>query len=93
MTVQALDSDSIGKIGVGIIVALVVLGLLLSLIITAVIGRVIILVVVIGLGVLVWQQRSSLQDKIDKCELNATFFGVHVSAPDDVVKACQQKSS
>ncbi|HJQ44601.1 MAG TPA: hypothetical protein VJ831_16035 [Jatrophihabitantaceae bacterium] len=93
MTVQALDSDSIGKIGIGVIVALVVLGLLLSLIITAVVGRVIILIVVVGLGILVWQQRSSLQDKIDKCQLNATFFGVHVNAPDDVVKACQKRSS
>jgi hypothetical protein len=93
MTTLALDSDQIGKIGVGLIIALVVIGALLSLIITAVFGRIIILVAVVALGVVVWQQRSSLQDKIDKCQLNATFFGVHVSAPDDVVAACLKKSS
>ena len=93
MTIEALDSSNIGKIGVATIVALVVIGLLLSFFITAVVARVVILVVVVALAVLVWQQRTSIQDKIDKCQLNGTFFGVHVSAPDDVVKKCQQKSS
>jgi protein-S-isoprenylcysteine O-methyltransferase Ste14 len=91
MTAQALDSNSITTIGVGVIIALVVLGILLSLLVTAVVGRLIILVVVVVLAVLVWQQRTSLRDKIDKCQLNATFFGVHVSAPHDVVQKCVQR--
>ena len=93
MTALALDSDQIGKIGIGIIVGLFVLGALLSLIVTAIVGRIIIAVVVIALAVLTWQQRSSLQDKINKkdCNLSAHFFGFTVKAPDDVAKACADK--
>jgi hypothetical protein len=93
MTTLALDSDQIGKIGIGLIVAIVLIGALLSLVITALFGRLIILLVVVALAVVVWQQRTSLRDKIDKCHLNGTFFGVHVSAPDNVVKACQKQHS
>ena len=91
MTTVALESGDITKIGVGIIVGLVVLGFLLSLVLTALVARLIILVVVVAAGILVWQQRSEIQDKINRhdCNLSATFFGIHVDAPDDVVKACQ----
>jgi uncharacterized metal-binding protein len=93
MTTTALNSDQIGKIGIGIIIALVVLGALLSLVITAIVGRLVILVVVVALGVVVWQQRTDIKNKVDDCKLNATFFGVHVSAPKDVLAACQHRSS
>lgn len=88
--VQAIDSSNITKIGVGVIVVLVVLGILLSLVLTAIVARVIILVVVIGLAVLVWQQRSSIEDHVKKCHLSMTFVGIHVNAPKDVVQKCQQ---
>jgi uncharacterized metal-binding protein len=91
MTTTALDSNQIGKIGIGIIIGLAVLGFLLSLVVTAVVGRIVILVVVVALGVLVWQQRTSLRNRIDECKLNATFIGVHVSAPSNVVQACQKR--
>jgi hypothetical protein len=84
----ALESTNLTKLGIGVIVALVVVGLLLSMIITALVARVVILVVVVGLAVWVWQQRTSIRDDIDKCHLSASFFGVHVSAPADVVKRC-----
>ena len=92
MTTLAVDSNQIGKIGIGIIVGLFVLGALLSLVITAIVGRIIIAVVVIVLAVVTWQQRSSLEDKINKhdCKLSASFFGFTVKAPDDVVKACRK---
>ena len=95
MSAIALQSDNITKIGIGIIVGLVVLGFLLSLIVTAVVGRVVILAVVVVAGVFVWQQRTHIRDKINRhdCSLSATFFGIHVDAPDDVVKACQQQVS
>jgi protein-S-isoprenylcysteine O-methyltransferase Ste14 len=88
--VEAIGSADITKIGVGVIIALVVIGVLLSMIITAVIGRVIILVVVIVLGIFVWQQRTSIKDNINahKCDLSTTFFGIHLDAPDDVKRAC-----
>ena len=87
----ALDSGDITKIGVGATIAIVVIGLILSMIITALVARVLILVIVVALGVFIWQQRAVIQDHVKKCELNMTFFGVHLDAPDSVVKACQER--
>jgi protein-S-isoprenylcysteine O-methyltransferase Ste14 len=87
-TTLALDAGNITKIGVGVIVALVVIGVLLSLIITAIVGRIIILVVVVLLAVFVWQQRSSIQDKISEHKCNLTFFGMHLDPPDKLDKYC-----
>ena len=87
---SSLNSDQIGKLGIGAIVAVVVIGLLLSVIISALVGRIIVLVVVVALGAFIWQQRSSIEDHVKKCELNMTFFGYHVNAPKDVVTQCQQ---
>jgi hypothetical protein len=84
----ALNANNITKIGIGVIIALVVIGVVLSLIITAIIGRVIILLVVIGLGVWVWVQRDSIQDKLDKhqCPKSESFFGISI----DANKYCRQ---
>ena len=87
----ALDSGDITKIGVGATIAIVVIGLILSMIVTALVARVIILVIVVALGVFIWQQRAVIQDHVNKCELNMTFFGVHLDAPDSVVKACHER--
>ena len=80
--VDALDPGNITKIGIGVIIALVVIGAVLSLLITALVGRIIIAVVVIGLGIWVWQQRTAIQDKLDdhKCPKNETFFGISIDA-------------
>jgi uncharacterized metal-binding protein len=90
MTTTALNSDQIGKLGIGIIIAMVVLGFLLSLVITAIVGRLVILLVVVVLAVVVWQQRTEIKNKVADCKLNGTFFGVHVSAPKDVISACHR---
>jgi protein-S-isoprenylcysteine O-methyltransferase Ste14 len=90
-SVEALNSNDITKVGVIVIVALVVIGLVLSIVITALIGRIIILVVVVVLAIFVWQQRTHIKDQFDKCKLQATFFGIHLDAPDSVVKACQNR--
>jgi len=56
-------------------------------------------VIVIGLAVFVWQQRSSVENKIDHeknhvCNsFDATFFGVHLAAPDSVKKKCRHLGS
>ena len=97
-TVEALQSTDVTKIGIGVIIALVVVGALMSLVITAIVGRLIILVVVIGLGVFVWQQRASIQSKVDdfkhghvaSCQFDKTFFGIHVKAPASLVAECEQ---
>lgn len=90
--VEALSSENITKIGIVIIAALVLIGALLSIVITKLIARVVILVVVVALGAFVWQQRTHIQDKINKnaCDLNATFFGIHLDAPASVKQACQK---
>jgi uncharacterized metal-binding protein len=87
--VVALDSSQITKVGVGTIIGLVVIGFLLSLLITALIGRIIIAVVVVALGVLVWQQRTSIEDHVKKCNLDMSFLGVHVDAPKHVTQHCR----
>lgn len=92
MTGLALQSDNITKLAVGATVGVVVLGLLLCLVLTAVISRIVILAIVIVLAAFVWQQRDHIDNRVNKndCNLSATFFGVHVQAPKDVVAACQQ---
>jgi len=93
-SVSALNSDQIGKIGIGAIVAVVVIGLLLGMIISAIVGRIIILVIVVALGAYIWQQRASIEDHVNKFQLNMSFFGFNVNAPADVVQQCKahQKS-
>jgi hypothetical protein len=91
-TVTALDSTDITKIGVGVIIGLVVVGFVLSLIVTAIVGRVIIALVVVALAILVWQQRTAIEDHVKKCQLDMTFVGIHVDAPDHVQRACLKKT-
>jgi protein-S-isoprenylcysteine O-methyltransferase Ste14 len=89
--VEALSSSDVTKVGIIVIVALVVIGALLSIVISAIVGRIIVLVVVVALAVLVWQQRTHIKDQMNahKCDLNATFFGIHLDAPDSVKTACR----
>ncbi len=89
-SVEALNSNDITKVGLIVIIALVVIGMLLSFVITALVGRLIILVVVVALGVFVWQQRTHIKDQVDKCKLDATFFGVHIKAPQSVIDQCNK---
>jgi hypothetical protein len=92
---NGLDAADVTKIGIGVIIALVVIGVLVGLLITAIIGRVLIAVIVIGLAVFVWQQRSSVENKINHekkhvCNsFDATFFGIHLDAPSSVKKKCR----
>jgi hypothetical protein len=51
-----------------------------------------VVVVVVVLGVLVWQQRTHVKNQIDKCDLSVSFFGVDIDAPDSVVRECQRKN-
>lgn len=84
----ALDTDQAKLLGVGIIVAVVIIGIILGAIITALIGRVIIAAVVIGLAVWAYAERAQIHDSIRDCDV--TFFGVHLTpSDDDVRQACQ----
>ena len=74
------------------------MGALFSLIVTAIIGRLIILVVVVALGIFVWTERTSIQNKVDdfknghvaSCQFDKTFFGIHVKAPASLVADCEK---
>ena len=93
MRTIALNSSQIPNIGIGMVIAIAVVALLLVVFLSSLVARVLILVIAVALGVFVWQQRTVIKDKIstDKCQLNTTFFGIHVKAPADVVQACQKQ--
>ena len=86
----ALNSSQIDTIGVGAVIAVVVVGLVLSLIISAVVGRIIVLVVMVVLGAVIWQQRATIESRVKKCQLDMTFMGIHVHAPADVRAQCKK---
>lgn len=91
-TVQAISSDDITGIGIGVIVVLVILGFLLAALLTQIIVRVVIALVVVVLAIVVWQQRGKVEDEINSrtCNLDATFFGIHLDPPDSVREACRR---
>ncbi len=89
-TVEALQSDDVTKVGIGLVIALVVVGVLVLLAVTALIARLVVLLVVIGLGLLIWQQRGAVQDRIKKCALDTSYLGIKVQAPGDVVAQCKR---
>jgi len=86
-----LDTDQVKTIGIVAIVAIVVLGLLIARLVTKVVVRVAVLIVMVVLGLAVYQQRDKVtdaaNDALKKCDV--TFFGIHVH-PDDanIKKAC-----
>jgi hypothetical protein len=86
--VEALNAGDITKVGVGVIIALIVLGFLVGMLITKLIGKVLVAVVVVVLGVIVWQQRTSIEHKIDQKKCNLTFVGIHLDPPDSLKRFC-----
>ena len=76
---SGLSTDQIGTIAVVVIVAVVVIGLVLGLVMNKAIGRVVLAIIVVGLGVAIWTQRQSLEDRVSRCDTNVTFFGFHVN--------------
>ncbi len=93
-SVEALNANDITKVGLIVIVGLVVIGALLSFVITAIVGRIVILVLVVAAAAFVWQQRTHIKDEINtnKCNLHATFFGIHLDVPDSVKQACRNNT-
>jgi protein-S-isoprenylcysteine O-methyltransferase Ste14 len=89
-TVQALGSDDVPKVGIGVILALVVVGLLVFLALSAIIARILVVLVVVGLGLLIWQQRGAVQDRIKNCKFDTSYLGLKVQAPDDVAAQCKR---
>lgn len=85
----ALATDQAKSLGVGVLIAVVVIGAVIAAVITKIIVRIVTVIVVVVLAVLVWTQRSSVENAARKCD--ATFFGVHLTPSDPTVKRrCQQ---
>ncbi|HEV7193043.1 MAG TPA: hypothetical protein VGN35_07525 [Jatrophihabitantaceae bacterium] len=95
MTSIALNAKQVPNIGIGAVIAVAVVALLLVVFLSSLVIRVVVVVLAVALGAYVWQQRTVIANRItkDKCQLNTTFLGLHVKAPEDVVKACQQRLS
>lgn len=87
---SALSSDGVKNLSVGGIVVVVVIGLILLVVVKAIVARVITVVVVIALVVVFWTQRTSLEDKVRKCDANLTFLGVHLQLSPAAQAKCQQ---
>jgi hypothetical protein len=86
----ALSSDQIGKLAIGVIVGVVLLGFIAGRIVNAVIARIIIALVVIGVGVLVWSQRNSIETRVKNCDTNISFFGFHTTLGTTAQARCGQ---
>ncbi len=84
----ALGSGDLTKLGVGLTVALVIVAVLVVLAVKALVVRVVTVVVVVVLGVVVWQQREHVRDAYNSCNFSATYFGVHLDAPQSGRDAC-----
>ncbi|SHG28372.1 hypothetical protein SAMN05443575_1913 [Jatrophihabitans endophyticus] len=81
---EAIDSGSVTGVSVAVVVVLVVLGALLALLIARLVARVVIALVVVVLAIVVWQQRSHVEDEVAEhaCRVDTTYFGIHVDPPD-----------
>jgi hypothetical protein len=86
----ALSTDQIGTLAIGVIVGVVLLGFVVGLIVNAIIARIVIALVVIGLGVLVWTQRTSLENRVKNCDTNVSFFGFHTTLSTATQARCGQ---
>lgn len=87
--VSALDTSQAQNVGVATIVVVIVLGLLLAVFVTKLVARAIIVILMVVLALVAYQQRDQLKSAAKKCD--ATFFGVHVQPHDPSVKQRCQK--
>jgi hypothetical protein len=91
MAAAAIGASDVTKIGIGATAALVVIGILLAVLITAFLARLIIAILVVAVAVIVWQQRASIEHRIDQqiCPAQLSFFGMHVDAPQSLQHFCR----
>lgn len=83
----ALDTDQAKLLGIGIILAVVLIGFVISAVITAIVGRVVVILIVAALAVVVYTQRAQIRESVNDCDV--TFFGVHLTPSDpEVRQAC-----
>ncbi|MFM7537034.1 MAG: hypothetical protein ACKO91_14740 [Acidimicrobiales bacterium] len=96
--VLALTTDDMQTIAVVILGVVVLGGVASALVVKAIVGKVISLVVMLGLGGLVWSQRASISDCVDRVKqatvasplapaaTTCSFFGYEVEIPTDQIR-------
>ena len=84
----ALDAGNVTGLGIGVIIALIVIGLLISAFVTALIVRIVVAICVVALAFLVWHQRNVIEDHIAHHKCSFSFFGVHLGPPDHLKQLC-----
>lgn len=83
----AVSLDTAKNVGIIVIVAFIAIGIISAWMIKTVMTKIIVAVVMAGLAIAVYSQRSSLQDCADKAkanlgrEVSCTFFGADVKVP------------
>lgn len=83
----ALDTDQAKVLGIGIIVAVLLIGFIISAVLTAIVGRIIVILVMVALAAVVYTQRAQIRESVNDCDVS--FFGVHLTPSDpDVRQAC-----
>ena len=83
----ALDTDQAKLLGIGSIVAVLLIGFIISAVLTAIVGRIIVILVMVALAAVVYTQRAQIRESVNDCDVS--FFGVHLTPSDpDVRQAC-----
>lgn len=83
----ALDTDQAKLLGIGIIVAVLLIGFIISAVLTAIVGRIIVILIMVALAAVVYTQRAQIKESVNDCDVS--FFGVHLTPSDpDVRQAC-----
>ncbi len=68
---SALDAEKVSTLGVLLIVGLLVVGVVVAVLARAVAVKVLGVAVLVGLGVLVWTERTDLEDCMDRVKGDA----------------------
>jgi type II secretory pathway pseudopilin PulG len=87
---MALDTNQAQTISVLAIVAIVVVGLLLSIVLTKIIARILLAAAVIALGLFLWTQRQTIEQRINRCDSNVTFLGIDLTLSSSAEQRCAQ---
>jgi protein-S-isoprenylcysteine O-methyltransferase Ste14 len=85
---SALDAAAAKTVALLVLVGVVLIGTVLTLVIKRIVGRLIVAFVVIGLSIVLWYQRTNIQDRVDRCGSNPTFFGVTVQFSHGIEQRC-----
>lgn len=85
MTSMAVDVSQMKNISIGLIIALLVGAVVVGLLVRSLVTKLVLVALLVGLGVVVWTQRSNLSD----CQASYSFFGYDLSVDNDLQQRCE----